>query len=523
MENNSLSDIVKCILKDCNLNTFDVYKQSLEIKQKDDTRDKTHSVKVNTSSVKVNINGVKGVLPQDLKLLENLPAGYDIYVLDSSFYQQVVEDGSIGLGESYMKQKWITPHLLKVFKCLTALSETDMIKKYGAQLLYHCPKSTLKVVGKSLLSIIQTNLFNLQTLHLSKRVAQQHYDLPPLLYRKMLDSNMQYSCGYWSNNSTQYNSNQDVKNLEEAQQRKLQLIASKLLIQDNMTILDVGCGWGGAAAYIAKQYPTCRVVGISISKEQVKYAQETHKNVENVEYKCIDYRDPILLTYEFDRVYSIGAFEHFGYANYLTFFNIVSKLLKPTGIFLLHTITTIKESLYQDKWVDKYIFPGGRLASLGRIIKTGESTGSLICEDVQCFGLDYAKTLHAWKTNFNNFWNDLTNTGNSNNNSHNNNNCTSLYPQLEENNINRIVNNEKVNNTIVNNTIVNNDIKENTHIEENDVYELLKLPLPRDEFYRMWNYYLDVSAAAFEERVLNLSQFIFTKQRYKTYVRPFIV
>lgn len=461
--NHGLIKIIHSLLNDCNLSIYCAYQDGVQY----NTYVSTAPAESNSTELKQHktseIDTPIGVLDKDWNIIKQFPPNYDIYIVNPTFYEQLLKDGSIGLGESYMQNKWYTPNLTLVLQALISFSEVDLVKKYAISLIKASPILTLEFLGKSILSLFQHRIFNLQNLQLSKRVAEQHYDLPTILYERMLDPCMQYSCAYWNQKNPKLIeiNNPNADNLNEAQQEKIKLITEKLYIEDGMKILEIGAGWGAFAAHLSESFPKSQIVAISLSKEQMKYAQQKYRHLSNVQYLVMDYRDPQLLEMgPFDRIYSVGAFEHFGFSNYTTFFKIVEVLLPPTGIFLLHCITTHHESLYPDKFFDKYIFPGGQLSSIQRIVSNGE-VNNLICEDVHCFGLDYAKTLACWQKRFCKSWNNLATT----------------------------------------------DTLEN-------------LALPADEFYRMWNFYLCASQAEFLQRVLNLSQFIFTKFRYQTYVRP---
>lgn len=203
----------------------------------------------------------------------------------------------------------------------------------------------------------------------------------------MLDPHMQYSCGYWK----------EAQTLEDAQNAKLKMICEKLQLQPGMQLLDIGCGWGGLAAYAARNYGV-RVDGVTISREQQKLAQQ-HCEGLDVSILLQDYRD---LTKTYDRIVSVGMFEHVGSKNYDTYFSVVDRCLKPNGIFLLHTIGSNETGVNVDPWINKYIFPNGCLPSIRQIANVSESR--LIMEDWHNFGSDYDKTLMAWHQRFNTAW-----------------------------------------------------------------------------------------------------------------------
>ncbi len=237
---------------------------------------------------------------------------------------------------------------------------------------------------------LQSLLTNQQTRIRSKKVAQEHYDLSPELYESFLDPYNQYTCGYFK----------DTNNLNEAQEKKLDLICRKLQLSDRDKVLDIGCGWGGFAKYAAKHYG-CHVTGITISDEQAQYAREYTQGLP-VEIKLIDYRD---LSEKYDKILVCGMIEHVGYKNYRTFMKVVHNALKDDGLFLLHTMGGNHSVRGTDPWINKYIFPNGMLPSIKQIGKSIE--GLLVMEDWHNFGTNYDKTLMAWFENFHKGWPNL--------------------------------------------------------------------------------------------------------------------
>jgi cyclopropane-fatty-acyl-phospholipid synthase len=210
------------------------------------------------------------------------------------------------------------------------------------------------------------------------------------LFRPMLGRTMAYTCGYWK----------DANNLDEAQDAKFDLICRKLGLKKGMTLLDIGCGWGELLLHAQKQYGA-KVTGITISKEHLAYMEKYHTNLEVLE---IDYRK--LKGRKFDRIASVGMFEHVGPKNYTDYFKSVSNMLEEDGLHLLHTISTDKNTHHAgDAWISKYIFPGGQLPSTKQIGKSID--GVFLLEDWQNFGIYYDKTLMAWMHNFDNAWPDL--------------------------------------------------------------------------------------------------------------------
>ncbi len=307
----------------------------------------------------------------DIKINGTRP--YDIKVKDERLYKRVLEAGSLGLGESYMDGWWECKKLDEFFnKVLSA-------------------KLDKKVIGlKNVLLLLKAKGTNMQSKSRAHIVGKKHYDIGNNLYKKMLDKRMAYSCGYWKK----------AKNLDQAQKAKFDLICKKLNFKPGQKILDIGCGWGGFPKYAAEKYKV-KVVGITISKEQVKLAKEICKGLP-VEIRLQDYRK---LNEKFDHIISIGMFEHVGPKNYKTFMKIVSRNLKEDGLFLLHTIGKSKGGGGGDPWIHKYIFPNGILPSPKQI--TNAAQGLFVLEDWHNFSADYDKTLMQWHKNFTGSWNKI--------------------------------------------------------------------------------------------------------------------
>ena len=231
-------------------------------------------------------------------------------------------------------------------------------------------------------------LTNFNFIKKSKMNVSHHYDLSDSLYNLFLDPKKQYSCGYFeSKNDT----------LETAQNNKIRHIIKKLNIQPNQKVLDIGCGWGSLAIDIAKS-TNCEVTGITLSENQFNYCTKKAKelNLENqVTFKLIDYRQ---LDEKFDRIVSVGMFEHVGRKFYNKFFNQIQKLLNDDGVSLIHTIGSVNPPRDPHPWITKYIFPGGYTPSLSEVITPVEKAG-LIVSDIEVLKLHYSYTLKHWKEN----------------------------------------------------------------------------------------------------------------------------
>lgn len=301
---------------------------------------------------------------------------WDIRVVKPKFYNRVKTQGPLGLGESYMDGWW---------RC-------DRLDEFFYRLLSCDITSRIGLSWPVLLGFIRAKLFNLQAVKRAFQVGKKHYDIGNDIFRAMLGRTMTYSCGYWK----------DAENLDKAQEAKLDLICRKLNLRPGQRVLDIGSGWGSFAFFAAKNYGV-RAVGITVSKEQIKFAEKLCQGLP-VEFRLQDYRE---LNEEFDHIVSVGTFEHVGSKNYRIFFEIAKKCLKKNGLFLLHTIGKLKTSDYVDPWINKYIFPNGMLPSFMQIASSVE--GLFAIEDAHNFGADYDKTLLAWHENFENNWAEMRN------------------------------------------------------------------------------------------------------------------
>jgi cyclopropane-fatty-acyl-phospholipid synthase len=217
-----------------------------------------------------------------------------------------------------------------------------------------------------------------------KNVAH-HYDIGNDLYRLFLDDDLQYSCAYFT----------DPRNsLEQAQLDKKAHIAAKLALEPGQHVLDIGCGWGGTALYL-NRVAGVRVTGVTLSEEQLKIARERAEAAgvaDQVKFELIDYRH---VEEQFDRIVSIGMFEHVGAAHYDEFFAKCRELLKPDGVMLLHTIGKLGKSSAPDPFTDKYVFPGYHLPSISQMAEASQRV-RLITTDIETLRLHYAYTLRHW-------------------------------------------------------------------------------------------------------------------------------
>lgn len=300
---------------------------------------------------------------------------WDIQVHQPDLYQRLLTHTSLALGEAYMEGWWDCSHLDQFFYHILHANLQDKIEKnryfYFNKLRYR-------------FNTLMRILFNHQSRAKSRIVGKHHYDIGNDLFEKMLDQRLIYSCGYWKNANT----------LDQAQEAKLELCCQKLGLQPGMRVLDIGCGWGGFAKYAAEKFQVS-VVGVTISQQQYQYALKNCAGLP-IEIRLQDYRD---INEKFDRICSIGMFEHVGYKNYTTYMQTAHRCLDDHGLFLLHTIGNNVSTLWPDEWINKYIFPNGNIPSVKQI---GASIENLfVTEDLHNFGADYDKTLMAWHRNFN--------------------------------------------------------------------------------------------------------------------------
>ena len=307
-----------------------------------------------------------------IKINGNNP--WDISVHNDKFYQVVLSQITLGLGESYMDGWWDCDKLDGFFsRVIRAQIQNDIKKNWG--LVYQ---------------VMLARVLNLQSRNRAFQIGEKHYDLGNELFINMLDKRLVYSCAYW----------QDAQNLDIAQENKLELICRKLGLQPGMKVLDIGCGWGSFGKYAAEKYRV-KVVGITVSKEQVELARTLCTGLP-VEIRLQDYRD---VNEKFDRVVSVGMIEHVGYKNYRTYMEVVRRCLDDDGLFLLHTIGGNKSVKSVDPWINKYIFPNGMLPSIQQLSRSVE--GLFVVEDWHNFSADYDKTLMAWFGNLEKNWDNL--------------------------------------------------------------------------------------------------------------------
>jgi len=295
---------------------------------------------------------------------------WDMQLKAGGVPERVFALGNLGLGEAYMEGAWEAERLDEFFCRLLSSGIDRQVKP--TRLLLHA---------------FRLSLLNLQNRRRAWKVGEAHYNIGNDFYVAMLDPRMTYTCGYWRNASS----------LAEAQEAKLELICRKLALEPGMCVLDIGCGWGSFMGYAAERYGV-RCTGVTVSAEQQSWARERYAGLP-LEFLLQDYRE---VRGRFDRIVSVGMFEHVGRKNHRRFFEVVARCLADDGLLLLHTIGKNRRHSAPDPWVDRYIFPNGDLPSLGQI---GDALdGLLVLEDLHSFGADYDKTLMAWHANFEAAW-----------------------------------------------------------------------------------------------------------------------
>jgi cyclopropane-fatty-acyl-phospholipid synthase len=306
----------------------------------------------------------------DVKINGDRPS--DIRVYDDRLYARLLSEGSLGLGEAYMDGWWDAPAL---DECMHKILSADLEKKV---------KPTWQVIW----NYAKAKIFNMQDKGAcSSKVVDQHYELGDTLYEHMLGDTLAYTCAYWKSSSS----------LDDAQKEKFDLIAKKVNLKPGMRVLDLGCGWGGFAHHIAKNYGV-EVVAVNLSAKQCAYAKKLCAGLP-VEVRNCDYREA---DGKYDRVISIGLMEHVGHKNYRNFMELIHNSLTDDGLALVHTIGRNTSGNTTDPWINRYIFPNGHLPSIAQIGQSLE--GLFVMEDWHNIGPNYDTTLMAWFHNFDKNW-----------------------------------------------------------------------------------------------------------------------
>ncbi|MFL5181571.1 MAG: class I SAM-dependent methyltransferase, partial [Microvirga sp.] len=296
---------------------------------------------------------------------------------DRSLYHKLFLNPELHAGEAYMDGRMSFPESsLRDFLTLFSMNRLSL----GAYPL----QKVLRRISRGLKRFQQANKVG----EAQANVAH-HYDLGNAFYRLFLDEGMQYSCAYFVD---------DTDTLEEAQRNKLRLIAAKLRLEPGLKVLDIGSGWGDLALYLAA-IEAVDVTGVTLSKEQHALSNEKAQRAglsERVRFELLDYRH---MDRRFDRIVSVGMFEHVGKGNYPEFFDKVHDLLADDGVCVLHTIGRSNEPRPVNPFMRKYIFPGGDLPCLSEVLPVVEQTGLLVT-DIEILRLHYAETLRHWRQRF---------------------------------------------------------------------------------------------------------------------------
>jgi cyclopropane-fatty-acyl-phospholipid synthase len=362
---------------------------------------------------------------------ENEGTCADIKITNSNFFKKVKLYGDVGFGEAYVDGYWETSNITNVISWV--LLNFDNVPGLSGSKASKFLWNGFKIVNK----LFHSNRSN--TEKGSKENISFHYDLSNEFYQLWLDPSMTYSSAYYDS---------DEKSLYEAQQEKYKKLVDKLQIADGDEILEIGCGWGGMAMYMASNF-NVKVTGVTISQEQFDYATKKVAEAglsDKVEILFKDYRN---LKGKFDKIVSIEMIEAVGHKFYKSYFEKIHEVLKPNGIVAIQVITS-PDSRYNElksnvDWIQKHIFPGSLLPSIAILNKNINITGDLHLVNLEEMGLHYAQTLKQWKQNFN--------------------------------------------------------IK---------VDEIKSLGF-NDSFIRKWNYYLSYCEAAFKMRNINVVQMVYTK------------
>jgi cyclopropane-fatty-acyl-phospholipid synthase len=300
---------------------------------------------------------------------------FDPQIRDDRFHARVLAQGSLGLGEAYVDGWW----------------ECEAIDELVCRLRRALLDREVRA-RPSLWSVVKAKLLNLNLQSATRAFAngQHHYDRGNDLYEAMLDRRMIYTGAIWDG----------ARDLDQAQEQKLERVARKLHLEPGQRVLDIGCGWGGTAKFLAERHGVS-VVGITVSREQERHARELCRGLP-VRIELKDYRD---LDEKFDRVVSLGMLEHVGHRNYPAYFDVVRRCLNPDGIFVLQSIGSTNAGQAFDPWIERYIFPNAQLPTSSALSAAAEDR--MVFESWENFGADYGRTLMAWSRNFEAAWPQL--------------------------------------------------------------------------------------------------------------------
>lgn len=307
--------------------------------------------------------------------------GKDIIVHDEGMWIDWMCNGMLAIGESYMAKQW------------EAQTDLDVVL-YRLMALPSASKKRMFSSWNSKLVALSARIFNYQSVARAGMVGAHHYDEGNDFYAKWLDPALQYSCAYWKTTETA----RTPEALESAQISKMRLIGDKLKLKPGMKVLEIGCGWGGLAVFLAKEYG-CHVTGITISNEQLKGAKERAAVNKVSDLTSFEYEDYRTCNRQFDRVVSIAMLEAVGYKNLDHYFEVCKRCTKVGGLAVVHSICANRSTkTAAQRWITRYIFPNGFLPSLKQCCEYAEK--KFVVEDVHNLGPDYDKTLMCWHESF---------------------------------------------------------------------------------------------------------------------------
>ena len=296
-------------------------------------------------------------------------------IRSKSALRKMLSNPQLNLGETYINEEWDV--------------EDGNLYDLVTILRSNLEQATSSVKDSPVVAALTTALRSINTIASSRRNVSHHYDLDESLFRAFLDKNMHYSCAYFEH---------EDQSLEDAQNAKARHIMNKLDVSEGQEVLDIGCGWGSLALYLAENAGV-RVKGVTLSTEQLRVAREEaeKRGLSNlVQFELQDYRE---VNETFDRVVSVGMFEHVGKNYYSTFFDQVGKCLKQGGVALLHSIGSPRPPRPTNAWITRHIFPGGYIPSLSEVTPSIEDAG-LDTTDIEVLRLHYAYTLREWHKRF---------------------------------------------------------------------------------------------------------------------------
>jgi cyclopropane-fatty-acyl-phospholipid synthase len=296
---------------------------------------------------------------------------------DAEAETAVASDPALALGEMYMQGRMIV-EAGNIFDLLSLLARNGIRKA-----------ATPRMIAEGIWRILVSQANSRLPINRNRQNVAHHYDLSAKLFDLFLDEDWQYSCAYFEP--------RDVS-LEEAQRAKKRHIAAKLLLEEGNRVLEIGSGWGGMGLYLAES-SAVDVTGVTLSEEQLKVSRDRADRrglADRVRFDLTDYRD---LTGSYDRIVSVGMFEHVGVANYRHFFRKIAGLLDKQGVMLLHTIARTKPNYATNPFIEKYIFPGGYIPSIAEVLPAVEKAGLLI-KDIEVLPMHYAWTLAEWRRRF---------------------------------------------------------------------------------------------------------------------------